>query len=186
MKRLPIRLQSCRGFTLTEMIVVVAIIGLVTAFAVPNYLDWNRKYQLKDAVGLVHANLGMVRLNAINQNATATITVTQASATAPVTVAFTGVVGFPTLTLSSEVSLTNAAGATVGSGVSSPQTIQFNSMGLKVNPTNANNICSGSPCTAATSQYLNFKNTRNPPNNYRIVVFPTGKISWCYSSSCTQ
>src|SRR5712692_2617449 len=167
------RLKAVGGFTLTEMMVVVAIIGIMTVFAVPNFLDWNRKYQLKDAVGIVHSNINMARMNAINQNAIATITVTQTSSSVPVTVAFAGISGQSALTLNSEVSLSNAAGSTVGSGVNSPQSIQFNSMGLKVNPTNANNICSGSPCTAATSQYLNFKNTKGI--NYRIVILPTGK-----------
>lgn len=182
-----VRLGSVQGFTLMEMMIVVAIIGALSAIAIPNYLDWNRKYKLKDAVALVHGNMGMARMNAINQNVVATVTVTQASATAPVTVAFTGVSGLSTLTLDSAVSLTNATGATVGSGVSSPQSIQFNSMGLWVNSGNANNLCisntgAGVACGSATAQALNFKNTKGI--NYRIVVLPTGKISWCYASAC--
>ena len=91
--RMPAWLKVEAGFTLLEVMVVTAILSLLVAVAVPNYLDWNRKYKLKDAVGLIHSNLNMARLNAINQNATATITVTQASSSVPVTVAFAGISG---------------------------------------------------------------------------------------------
>jgi len=186
---MPAWLTTEAGLTLIETLVVVAIIGVLVGIAIPNYLDWNRKYKLKDAVGLVHSNMGMARLNAINQNATATVTVTQAATTNPVTVAFTGISGLETLTLDSEVSLSNAAGASVGSGVNSPQTVQFSSMGLRLNTGNGNNVCISNTgasvtCGSTTSQVFNFKNSLGI--NYRVVVSSTGKMSWCYTSSCAQ
>lgn len=181
------RLQAEAALTLLELMIVIGILSFLVAVAVPNFLDWNRKAKLKDAVGLVHANLNMARLNAINQNATATVTVTQTSSSSPVSVTFTGITGLSTLTLDSEVSLTNANGDALGSGVNSPQTIQFNTMGLRLNTGNGNNLCisntgAGVACSSSTSQAFNFKNSQNV--NYRIVVLPTGKISWCYTGSC--
>src|SRR5437870_10880183 len=142
------RLKAQAGFTLTEVTIVVAIFGLLVMVAVPNYLDWNRKYQLKDAVATQHGNIGLIRMNAINQSRTVLITFTQAAAaSSQVTVSYQNCSGTPTtktvtitpalatsqvivtyldcsgngllppMTLVSEVSLTNATGATVGAGV---------------------------------------------------------------------
>lgn len=181
------RLGSSRGFTLTEMMIVVAIIGVVTVVAVPNFNEWNRKYKLKSAVAELHANLGLARMTAINQNTTVTVTVTQAAPTDPVVVSFTGATGLPTMTMDSEVSLTNAGGTAAGS----PQDLQFNAKGmLRVNTGNANNLCintttgAGVACASNTAQALNFMNTRGV--NYRIVVATTGKVSWCYTNTCGQ
>ena len=85
--------------------------------------------------------------------------------------------------------MTNVTGATVGSGVNSPQSVQFSSMGLRINSGNANNLCisntgAGVACNSTASQAFNFKNSRGI--NYRIVVFSTGKVSWCYTNSCAQ
>ena len=182
------------GFTLTEIMIVVGILSLLLMIAVPNYLDWNRKYKLKDAVATLHGNIGMSRMYAINQNTTVTMTIAQPSATLPVTVTFrtsAGAYVIPPLTLDSEVSLTNATNATVGGGVNSPQDVQFSSMGLRRDTGNANNLCvsgtgayTGAACTSNSNQAFNFMNTRGL--NYRLVVTSNGKASWCYTSGCAQ
>jgi prepilin-type N-terminal cleavage/methylation domain-containing protein len=186
------RLKAEAGFTLIEVMIVVAILGILVLVAVPNFLDWNRKYKLKDAVATLHGNIGLARMNAINQSTTVTVTVTQPSATAPVTVTFQNSAGggvLTPMTLDSEVSLTNATGATVGAGVSSPQDVQLSPMGLRRDTGNANNLCitaggayTGAACTSNGNQAFNFKNTRGL--NYRIVITSTGKAAWCYTSSC--
>jgi len=186
------RLKAQAGFTLTEVTIVVAIFGLLVMVAVPNYLDWNRKYKLKDAVATLHGNIGLARMNAINQSTTVTVTVTQPTAASLVTVTFQNSAGaavLPPMTLDKEVSLTNAAGATIGAGVSSPQDVQLSPMGMRRDTGNANNLCitaagvyTGAACAGNGNQAFNFKNTRGL--NYRIVVTSTGKASWCYTSSC--
>ncbi len=182
--------QAVGGFTLIEMMVAVAIVGALVAVAIPNYLDWNSKYKLKDAVVNLFGNLQLARMSAMNQNTTVTVTITQAASTNPVGVTFTDAAGaavLPPMNFVSGLSLTNAFGASV----SSPQVAQFASSGRPVNPltSSSNNLCittSGAytTCSSAYPQALNFKNTAGV--NYRIVITTTGKVSWCYSGSCVQ
>ena len=186
------RLKGKAGFTLIELTIIVAIIGFLVMAAVPNYLNWNRKYKLKDAVATLHGNIGLARMSAINQSTTVTVTVTQTSAAAPVTVTFRTAAGadvIPPMTMDLEVDLTNANNATVGAGVSSPQDVQLTPMGMRKDTGNANNLCitatgayTGAACAGNGNQAFNFMNTRGL--NYRIVVTSTGKSSWCYASSC--
>ncbi|HZC82259.1 MAG TPA: GspH/FimT family pseudopilin [Nitrospiraceae bacterium] len=187
------RLGQGAGFTLIEVTVVVAILGILVVISIPNYLDWNRKAKLKDAVGLVSGDINLARMNAINRNKSVTVTVTQPAVSSPVTVTFQvgGVNVVPPLTLDTEVSLTNAANAVVGSGVNSPQDVLFTPMGLRNDTGNANNLCidgvgvyTGAPCTNSSTQAFNFNNTVGL--NYRIVVTSAGKVSWCYTNNCAQ
>ena len=188
------RLTAQAGMTLIELMIAVGIISLLVMIAVPNFLDWNRKYKLKDAVATLHGNIGLTRMSAINQSTTVTVTVTQTSAAAPVTVTFRTAAGadvIPPMTMDLEVDLTNANNATVGAGVSSPQDVQFSPMGLRRDSGNANNLCitaagvyTGAACTSNSNQAFNFKNSRGL--NYRLVVTSTGKASWCYTNGCAQ
>jgi prepilin-type N-terminal cleavage/methylation domain-containing protein len=201
MTRMAIALRSVAGFTLIEMLIVIAIIGTMVSIAVPNYLDWNRKYQLKEAVGTLHGNIGLARMIATNQNKYVTVTVCQNitpcpggqvnPTTAQVTVFFQSGGGdvIPPMTMVPGITLTNAGGTVVVS----PQDVQFTPMGrpspFTSTPGGANNLCinpdgtgtgNTPPCNGdPPGQSLNFMNTNGL--NYRIVITKTGKAAWGYS-----
>ena len=188
------RLKAAGGFTLIELMVVGAIVGILVLVAIPNFFVWNAKYKLKSAVAELNGQISLARMAAMNQNTSVTVTVTQTSSAVPVTVTFRNPSGsdvLPSLTLDPEVSLSNASSVFVGAGVNSPQDVQFNSKGLRVNTGNNNNLCinasggyTGAACDNTVRQAFNFRNTRS--FNYRIVVATTGKVSWCYRNTCAQ
>ena len=190
------------GYTLTELMIVIAIVTVLSGLTVPTFLDWNRKYQLRDAVGTFYGNLALARMTAINQNSTLTVTISQPTVSDVVVVTFRNSAGtdvIPPLNMNrtlygnvtNEVNLTNTNNDFVGAGVASLQDVQFMPNGLRLNTGTAGNLCIALPvgtayvaCSASTAQVFNFRNTRN--ENYRVVILPTGKISWCYSSTCAQ
>jgi prepilin-type N-terminal cleavage/methylation domain-containing protein len=205
------RLKTGQGFSLIEIMVVIAIIGALTAIGVPNYIAWNQRHQLKSEVGNLAGNLGRARMMAINQNIRVDVYVCYLQAACPgaavnprpaqVTVFFINpngtipaapaglpgapVVGLETIIMNPIVTLTNQAGAVVGA----PQTVGFTPMGIWSNLADlGNNICvSNTDIPGAcpqTRQVLNFQN----PNaiNHRIVILPTGKVAWCYTGNCVS
>jgi type II secretory pathway pseudopilin PulG len=197
------RLRTVRGYSLIEVVVIVGIVSALGAIAVPNFLDWQQKYRLKDSIASLQSSLALARMIAMNQSTTVTVTLSQPSATSAVTVTFTRSAGggtqevMPPVALppssgftgsaAGAISLTNASGGAVGS----PQDVQFTSLGRPVNPSTtpnaANNLCitntgAYTACGGGTSQAINLKNSRGL--NYRVIVGTTGKLSWCYTNSC--
>ena len=58
-------LRSSKGFTLIELMIVVAIIGILAAIAIPNFLQ----YQLKSKQSEAKVNLGAIKTSMIAFNA---------------------------------------------------------------------------------------------------------------------
>ena len=143
-----------------ELLIVVAIIGLAAALGIPNYLQWNARYQLKQATTELQTSLSLARMAAMNQNTTVIATPTIAGG--QLNVAFTNLTGGTVLQPVIEVvrEITTVTGGPV----------QFNSLGLRV----------GGGAGIQTVTLVNRQGL-----TYSIGITTGGKVRWCPSATCT-
>jgi len=66
-------MRNQRGFTLQEVVIAVAIVGILSAIAVPNYLGWLPRHRLAGAASDVQMALNAARLEAIKANTVVTV-----------------------------------------------------------------------------------------------------------------
>lgn len=68
-------MKNNSGFTIMELLTAIAIIGIVSAIAVPNLIAWRANQQLGSSVREVLAVINGSRVDAVKNNATVTVTI---------------------------------------------------------------------------------------------------------------
>lgn len=173
------RLSTARGFTLLEMMIVVAIVALGTALIVPAFAGWISRYQLNQASSEVAASLNLARMAAKNRNAPVTATIVKAAdgsfsmtfgaGLSPVTIP-------PVITGGSMTTVT-ALGpppttASVDFGAAAPgnvATIGFSNQGVR----NGGGLGNQTIALQSAQGLI-----------YSVAIGVSGKVMWCAKSTC--
>jgi type IV pilus assembly protein PilA len=166
--------RSETGFTLIELLIVVAIIGIAGIIALPNYLVWQSRSELRQAVTEVQNQLLLARMAALSRNApvTVAISITNGTILTTTTNAATGVqvLASVSVRLPHVVDLKVGPSAAWTSAVTA--NVSFNSMGMR----------SGGP-GPTLNQELAMVNDKGV--QFSMKVTPRGVVNWCQDSVCS-
>lgn len=166
--------SSESGFTLIEMLIVVAIIGIAGLIALPNYLVWQSRSELRQAITEVQNQLLLARMAALSRNApvTVAISIINGAVLTTTTNAATGVqvLGSVSVRLPHVVDL--KVGPSVSWTSAATANVSFNSMGMR----------SGGP-GPTLNQELAMVNDKGV--QFAMKVTPRGVVNWCQDSVCS-
>ena len=66
--------KNRKGFTLTEVTVVLSLLGIMSAISVPSYFSWLPKHRLQTSVRQIYDDLNLAKIRAVKDNTEAHIT----------------------------------------------------------------------------------------------------------------
>lgn len=168
-----------KGFSLVEVMVVAAIMGIGYALALPMYQQWIARSELRDFTSQLASNLTLSRMVARNRNTPMTATFNKA-ADGKLSVGFTVTVSpviVPNSLAGGSMTVITSLGPppvpSVTDFVSAAPgllgTIMFNPQGVRVGG-------------GVGNQTVSFLSTQGVTNS--VVVTPAGKVNWCATATC--
>jgi prepilin-type N-terminal cleavage/methylation domain-containing protein len=114
-------MRNDSGFSMIELIIVISIVAILSAIAVPNFVSWIPKYRVKDAAQDLYSNIQMAKMEAIKRNQNCTVTFTNNAGADD-----RYVVGL----INRNVSLADYGSGVQFSATPAPAAITFNSRGI--------------------------------------------------------
>ena len=148
------------GFTLIEIMIVIAIIGLTSALAVPNYIEWNAKQQLRQAATEIQNQLSLARISAMSRNSVVNVSFVVSGGKVQFSAGdASGVSVIPATQMMSTVTGLNPA----------PTAVAFSPLGIRSGGGTGN-------------QQIMISD--NKGLSYSVRVTPRGKVSWCPAATC--
>ena len=166
--------RSETGFTLIEMLIVVAIMGIAGLIALPNYLVWQSRSELRQAVTEVQNQLLLARMAALSRNApvTVAISITNGAVLTTTTNAATGVQMLASLSVRLPHVVDLKVGPSAAWTSAATANVSFNSMGMR----------SGGP-GPTLNQELAMVNDKGV--QFAMKVTPRGVVNWCQDTVCS-
>jgi len=67
-------LKHRKGFTLTEVVVTLSILGVMTAISVPSYISWIPRHKLQTSARQIYDDLNLAKIRAVRANINSCIT----------------------------------------------------------------------------------------------------------------
>lgn len=148
------------GFTLIELMIVVAIVGVTSALAVPSYIDWNARYQLRQAATEIQNQLSVARISAMSRNSVVNVSLVLSGGKVQISAGdASGASVIPATQMMGTVNGLNPASTAVA----------FSPLGIR----------SGG---GAGNQQIGISNNRGL--SYSVRITPRGKVSWCPAATC--
>jgi len=149
------------GFTLIEMMVVVAIIAVVATLSAPRYTDWVAQRQLREAATRVQSQLALARMAAMSRNTTVTVNLALVGNRVTVTTLDTNTGNPITPVETLDVHVVNFGGGPV----------QFSSQGVRIGGGVGAQFITVQSDVIVNTMPLRFL-------TYSIQVLPGGKATW--------
>jgi type IV fimbrial biogenesis protein FimT len=61
------------GYTITELMVTIAVIAILASLAIPSFIAWLPNYRLRSGAEEIQSTLQLARITAIKENSTVTV-----------------------------------------------------------------------------------------------------------------